>query len=123
MTQAMIIEALQNGPLTSQEVCDLTGMPKSSVLSTAKKLRYKGELTTEEVKVGRYRVARYTLEPHMIEAQKVINDEPRCLLNPFDIRNAKGIFSKAEYAVMNSQAKRLLGRPKPAKEITNNQFI
>jgi DNA-binding MarR family transcriptional regulator len=123
MTQAMIIKALQNGPLTSQEVCDLTGMPKSSVLSTAKKLRYKGELTTEEVKVGRYRVARYTLEPHMIEAQKVVNDEPRCLLNPFDIRNAKGIFSKSEYAVMNAQAKRLLGRPKPAKEITNNQFI
>ena len=123
MTQAMIIKALQNGPLTSQEVCDLTGMPKSSVLSTAKKLRYKGELTTEEVQVGRYRVARYTLEPHMIEAQKVINDEPRCLLNPFDIRNAKGIFSKSEYAVMNAQAKRLLGRPKPAKEITNNQFI
>ena len=123
MTQAMIIKALQNGPLTSQELCDLTGMPKSSVLSTAKKLRYKGELTTEEVKVGRYRVARYTLEPHMIEAQKVINDEPRCLLNPFDIRNAKGIFSKSEYAVMNAQAKRLLGRPKPAKEITNNQFI
>ena len=123
MTQAMIIKALQNGPLTSQELCDLTGMPKSSVLSTAKKLRYKGELTTEEVKVGRYRVARYTLEPHMIEAQKVINDEPRCLLNPFDIRNAKGIFSKSEYAVMNSQAKRLLGRPKPAKKITNNQFI
>jgi DNA-binding MarR family transcriptional regulator len=123
MTQAMIIKALQNGPLTSQEVCDLTGMPKSSVLSTAKKLRYKGELTTEEVKVGRYRVARYTLEPHMIEAQKVVNDEPRCLLNPFDIRNAKGIFSKSEYAVMNAQAKRLLGRPKPVKEITNNQFI
>ncbi len=123
MTQAMIIKALQNGPLTSQEVCDLTGMPKSSVLSTAKKLRYKGDLTTEEVKVGRYRVARYTLEPHMIEAQKVVNDEPRCLLNPFDIRNAKGIFSKSEYAVMNAQAKRLLGRPKPAKEITNNQFI
>ena len=123
MTQAMIIKALQNGPLTSQEVCDLTGMPKSSVLSTAKKLRYKGELTTEEVKVGRYRVARYTFEPHMIEAQKVVNDEPRCLLNPFDIRNAKGIFSKSEYAVMNAQAKRLLGRPKPAIEITNNQFI
>jgi hypothetical protein len=123
MTQAMIIKALQNGPLTSQEVCDLTGMPKSSVLSTAKKLRYKGDLTTEEVKVGRYRVAKYTLEPHMIEAQKVVNDEPRCLLNPFDIRNAKGIFSKSEYAVMNAQAKRLLGRPKPAKEITNNQFI
>ncbi len=123
MTQAMIIKALQNGPLTSQEVCDLTGMPKSSVLSTAKKLRYKGELTTEEVKVGRYRVAKYTLADHLIENVKPVNDEPRCLLNPFDIRNAKGIFSKAEYAVMNAQARRLLGRPKPAKEITNNQFI
>jgi hypothetical protein len=121
MTQAMIIKALQNGPLTSQEVCDLTGMPKSSVLSTAKKLRYKGELTTEEVKVGRYRVARYTLADHLIESRP--KDEARCLLNPFDIRNAKGIFSKSEYAVMNAQAKRLLGRPKPAKEITNNQFI
>jgi hypothetical protein len=96
-------------------------MPKSSVLSTAKKLRYKGELTTEEVKVGRYRVARYTLADHLIESKQ--KDEPRCLLNPFDIRNAKGIFSKSEYAVMNAQAKRLLGRPKPAIEITNNQFI
>ena len=123
MTQEAIIKALQNGPLTSQEVCDLTGMHKSSVLSTAKKLRYKGDLTTEEVQVGRYRVAKYTLADHLIENVKPVNDEPRCLLNPFDLRNAKGIFSKSEYAVMNAQAKRLLGRPKPAKEITNNQFI
>jgi hypothetical protein len=120
MTQAMIIKALQNGPLTSQELCDLTGMPKSSVLSTAKKLRYKGELTTEEVKVGRYRVARYTLADHLIESRP--KEETRCLLNPFDIRNAKGIFTKAEYASMNNQAIRLFGR-KPTNEITNNQFI
>lgn len=120
MTQEAIIKALQNGPLTSAELCDLTGMPKSSVLSTAKKLRYKGELTTEEVKVGRYWMAKYTLADHMIERKF---KEDRCLLNPFDIRNAQGIFTKAEYAVMNSQAKRLLGSPKPKKEITNNQFI
>ncbi len=120
MTQEAIIKALQNGPLTSQEVCNLTGMPKSSVLSTAKKLRYKGDLTTEEVLVGRYRVAKYTLADHLIENRP--KDETRCLLNPFDIRNAKGIFSKSEYAVMNAQAKRLLGRP-VKKEITNNQFI
>jgi hypothetical protein len=120
MTQEAIIKALQNGPLTSQEVCDLTGMPKSSVLSTAKKLRYKGDLTTEEVLVGRYRVAKYTLSDHLIENRP--KDETRCLLNPFDIRNARGIFSKSEYAVMNAQAKRLLGRP-VKKEITNNQFI
>ena len=120
MTQEAIIKALQNGPLTSAEVCDLTGMPKSSVLSTAKKLRYKGELTTEEVKVGRFWLVKYTLADHMIENKP---KEDRCLLNPFDLRNAKGIFSKSEYAVMNAQAKRLLGRPRPVKEITNNQFI
>jgi hypothetical protein len=63
-----------------------------------------------------------TLAPHMIEAEKAANDEPYDKLNPFDIRNARGIFSKAEYAVMNAQAKRLLGRS-PTNEITNNQFI
>jgi DNA-binding MarR family transcriptional regulator len=119
MTQSTIIEALQNGPLTSEELCRLTGLPKSAVLSAAKKLRYKGELITEEVKVGRYWMAKYTLVESLVKPK----DEARCLLNPFDIRNAKGIFSKSEYAVMNAQAKRLLGRPKPAKEITNNQFI
>ena len=118
MTQEIIIEALQNGPLTSEELCRLTGLPKSSVLSAAKKLRYKGELITEEVKVGRYWMAKYTLVENLVKPE----DKDRCLLNPFDIRNAKGIFSKAEYAVMNAQAKRLLGRPQ-AKEITNNQFI
>jgi hypothetical protein len=60
----------------------------------------------------------------MIEAQKAANDEPYNKLNPFDVRNAKGIFTKAEYAVMNSQARRLFnGNPNFTKEITNNQFI
>jgi hypothetical protein len=58
----------------------------------------------------------------MIESTKVANDEPYDKLNPFDIRNAKGIFSKAEYAVMNAQAVRLLGR-ESTNGITNNQFI
>lgn len=119
MTQSTIIEALQSGPMTSEELCRLTGLPKSSVLSAAKKLRYKGELITEEVKVGRYWIAKYTLVENLVKPE----DKDRCLLNPFDLRNAKGIFSKSEYAVMNSQAKRLLGKPKPTKEITNNQFI
>jgi len=66
---------------------------------------------------------KYTLAEHMIDATKAANDAPLDKFSPFDIRNAKGIFSKSEYAVMNAQAKRLLGRPKPAKEITNNQFI
>ena len=72
--------------------------------------------------MGRSWVSQYTLEPHMIEATKAANDEPYNKLNPFDIRNAQGIFSKAEYAVMNAQAVRLLGR-QPRNEITNNQFI
>ena len=67
-------------------------------------------------------VSQYTLAPHMIEAEKAANDEPYDKLNPFDIRNARGIFSKAEYAVMNAQAIRLLGRPK-TNEITNYQNI
>ncbi len=70
--------------------------------------------------MGRSWVSQYTLEPHMIEAEKV--EEPRDLLTPFDIRNAKGIFTKAEYASMNNQAIRLFGR-KPTNEITNHQYI
>jgi len=119
MTQAALIQALQNGSLTSREVADITGMSQTTVLSTAKKLRYQGKLTTEQVKVGRYWVAKFTLDDSLIQDQP---NEDRCLLNPFDIRNAKGIFSKSEYAVMNAQAKRLLGRP-VKKEVANNQFI
>ena len=123
MTQAQVIKALQNGPLTSQEVSNLTGMPQATVLSTAKKLRYQGKLTTEQVKSGRYWVAKYTLDDSLIEYKpKLPDEETRCKLNPFDIRNAKGIFTKAEYAQMKAQATRLLGKP-AKKEITNNQFI
>ena len=122
MTQAKVIKALQNGPLTSHEVANLTGMPQATVLSTAKKLRHQGKLTTEIVKVGRHWVAQYTLIEDLIESKP--KEETRCLLNPFDIRNAKGIFSPAEYRVMNAQARRLFnGNPHFTKEITNNQFI
>jgi hypothetical protein len=123
MTQESIIKCLQNGSLTSYQMENMTGIPRASLVAACKKMIRKKELTAEKIKMGRSWIQRYTLEPHMIEDQKVINDEPRCLLNPFDIRNAKGIFTKAEYAVMNAQAKRLLGRPRPAIEITNNQFI
>jgi len=85
-------------------------------------MSYKKKLKIGKVKLGRSWVSQYTLEPHMIEATKAANDEPYDKLNPFDIRNAKGIFSKAEYTVMNAQAVRLLGR-QPINEITNNQFI
>ena len=120
MTQATLIKALQNGSKTSREIAEESGMSQATVLSTAKKLRYQGKLTTEQVKVGRYWVAKFTLDDSLIQDHPKYED--RCLLNPFDVRNAKGIFSKSEYAVMNAQAKRLLGRP-VKKEITNNQFI
>jgi len=99
---------------------DLTGIPRLHIAACCTKMRYKKKITIEKVKMGRSWVSQYTLAPHMIEAEKV--EEPRDLLNPFDIRNAQGIFTKAEYAVMNAQAKRLLGR-QPTNEITNNQFI
>ena len=115
MTQAQVIKALQNGPLTSHEVSNLTGMPQATVLCTAKKLRHQGRLTTEQVKVGRHWVAKYTLADSEIEKSengvKII-----CGIKTY------GIFTKAEYAVMKAQATRLLGKP-PVKEITNNQRI
>jgi hypothetical protein len=122
MTQEAIVRALQNGSLTSYQLEDLTGIPRLSIAACCTKMRYKKKLIIGKVKLGRSWVSQYTLEPHMIEATKAANDEPYDKLNPFDIRNARGIFSKAEYAVMNAQAVRLLGRP-VANEITNNQFI
>jgi predicted transcriptional regulator len=118
MTQAALIKALQNGSLTSREVVDTTGMSQATVLSTAKKLRYKGLLTTEQVKVGKHWLAKYTIDDSLIEDQP---KEDRCLLNPFDIRNAVGIFTPTEYRLMNAHAKRIY-KSSPT-EITNNQFI
>ena len=122
MTQEAIIKCLQNGSLTSYEMENLTGIPRTSIVAACKKMLRKKELTAEKIKSGRSWIQKYTLEPRMIQATKAANDEPWDKLNPFDIRNAQGIFTKAEYAVMNSQARRLLGRPQ-TNEITNNQYI
>ena len=122
MTQESIIKCLQNGSLTSYQMENLTGIPRTSIVAACKKMFRKKQLTAEKIKMGRSWIQKYTLEPHMIEATKAANDAPIDKLNPFDIRNAQGIFSKAEYAVMNSQARRLLGRPQ-TNEITNNQYI
>jgi hypothetical protein len=122
MTQEAVIRALQNGPLTSYQIEDLTGIPRLSIAACCTKMSYKKKLKIGKVKMGRSWVSQYTLEPHMIESTKAANDAPLDKFNPFDIRNAVGIFTKAEYAVMNSQARRLLGR-QPTNEITNNQFI
>jgi hypothetical protein len=122
MTQEAIIKCLQNGSLTSYEMENLTGIPRTSIVAACKKMIRKKQLMVEKIKMGRCLVQKYTLENHMIESTKAANDEPLDKFNPFDIRNAVGIFTKAEYAVMNSQARRLLGR-QPSNEITNNQRI
>jgi acetyl-CoA acetyltransferase len=122
MTQEAIIKCLQNGSLTSYEMENLTGIPRTSIVAACKKMFRKKQLTAEKIKMGRCWIMKYTLAEHMIEATKAANDEPYNKLNPFDIRNAQGIFTKAEYAVMNSQARRLLSRP-ATNEITNNQYI
>ena len=124
MTQEAVIRCLQNGPLTSYEMENLTGIPRTSIVAACKKMFRKKELTTEKIKSGRSWITKYTLEDRMIEAKNAIPDKPWDKLNPFDIRNAKGIFTKSEYAVMNAQARSFYkGNPKFTKEITNNQFI
>jgi len=122
MTQEAIIRSLQNGSLTSYDMENLTGIPRTSIVAACKKMIRKKQISVEKIKDGRFWIMRYTLEPHMIESTKAANDEPYDKLNPFDVRNAQGIFSKAEYAVMNSQARRLLGR-ESTNEITNYQNI
>ncbi len=122
MTQEAIIKCLQNGSLTSYEMENLTGIQRTSLVAACKKLIRKKQATAEKIRMGRCWIMRYTLAEHMIDATKAANDAPRDFLTPFDIRNAVGIFTKAEYAVMNSQARRLLGR-QPSNEITNNQYI
>ena len=123
MTQEAIIRTLQNGSLTSYDIENLTGIPRTSNVAACKKMIRKKQISVEKIKDGRSWIMRYTLEPHMIEATKAANDAPIDKLNPFDIRNAQGIFSKEEYAVMNSQARRLLGNPDFTKDITNYQTI
>ena len=122
MTQEAIIKCLQNGSLTSYEMEDLTGIQRTSIVAACKKLIRKKQATAEKIKMGRCWIMKYTLAEHMIESTKAANDEPLNKLNPFDVRNAQGIFSKAEYAVMNSQARRLLGK-ESTNEITNYQNI
>ena len=122
MTQESIIKCLQNGSLTSYEMENLTGIPRTSIVAACKKMIRKKQLTVEKIKMGRSWIQKYTLAEYMIESTKAANDEPYDKFNPFDVRNAVGIFTKAEYAVMNSQARRLLGK-ESTNEITNYQNI
>ena len=44
MTQEAVIRALQNGPLTSYQLEDLTGIPRLSIAACCTKMRYKKKL-------------------------------------------------------------------------------
>ena len=112
MTQAALIKALQNGSKNTYELEELTGMSKATIGSTAKKLRYKGDLAVEYVKVNTKWIAKYTLTKPEPKNDKTII----CGIQTY------GIFTPTEYRVMAAQARRLYGKPK-VKEITNNQFI
>ena len=88
-------------------------MTKATIGSTAKKLRYKGDLTVEYVKVKTKLVAKYTL----VKPEPEVKDKTIiCGIQTY------GIFTPTEYRVMAAQARRLYGKPK-VKEIINNQFI
>lgn len=104
------MEALQNGSLTSHEVSELTGMPQATVLSTARKLRTQGKITTNIVKVGKHNLALYTL---VEKPSKTV----------FCGIQTQGIFSKAEYAAMNAQARKHMKNVNLLKGITNHQSI
>ena len=100
MTQEAIIKALKKGPLSSVQLTDLLGVPRSTVISAAQTLRDKGILKTGKVKVGRFVFAQYTLikdeAPENPNGEKII-----CGIKTY------GIFTPAEYRVMNAQARRL----------------
>ena len=103
MTQQQVINALINGPLTSREVANITGMSQSTVLSTAKKLRNQGVISTKIVKSGKYNLAEYTL---IEEQQTPMADNGLKIICGV---KTYGIFTPAEYKIMNAQARRLYG--------------
>jgi predicted transcriptional regulator len=121
MTQEVILKALQDGPLSSIEVCNLTGMSRATVLSTAQTLRKQGLITSSKVKVNRCWLAQYTLTgyvpPEDDNGVKIICGIP-----------TYGIFTRSEYKVMNAQARRIYGvnptfasKPKEALSENNRQ--
>ena len=113
MTQAQIIDALQNGPLTSHELAEITGMSQATVISTTKKLRNQGKLTAKLVKSGKFWINQYTLE----------EDVPKPSQTVFNGIQTQGIFSPAEYRAMKAQLNKLYKRHDFSKDITNHQNI
>ena len=122
MTQARILLALQDGPKTSHEIAEITGMTQATVISTARKLRTQGKITSSLVKSGKYHIAQFTLTEEKVYVSdngvKIICGIP-----------TYGIFTPAEYRVMNAQARKL-NAPNPqfttyskAKPSENNRQV
>lgn len=102
MTQEVILKALQDGPLSSLDICNLTGMTRATVLSTAQTLRKQGLITSSKIKVNRCWLAQYKLtsyvQPEDEHGVKMICGIP-----------TYGIFTRSEYKVMNAHARRIYG--------------
>jgi DNA-binding transcriptional regulator GbsR (MarR family) len=113
MTQASLINALANGPLTSREVAEITGMSQATVISTARKLRTQGKLTAKLVKSGKFWVNEYTLT----------EDAPKPSQTVFFGIQTKGIFSQQEYRAMKTQLSKMYKNHDFSRDITNNQRI
>ena len=113
MTQAVIIDALQNGPQTSHELAEITGMSQATVISTAKKLRNQGKLTAKLVKSGKFWINQYTLE----------EDVPKPSQTVFNGIQTQGIFSPTEYRAMKAQLNKLYKNHNFSGQITNHQKI
>ena len=113
MTQASLLKALQDGPLTSHQVAEETGMSQATVISTARKLKEKGLLTIGKVKSGKFWVAEYTL----------IGEVPKETQTVFHGIQTVGIFTPQEYRTMQAQLKKLYRNHDFSKDITNHQNI
>lgn len=113
MTQVAIIDALQNGPLTSHELAEITGMSQATVISTAKKLRNQGKLTAKLVKSGKFWINQYTLSEDVSKPSQTV----------FCGIQTQGIFTPQEYRVMKAQLNKLYKNHNFSKQITNNQRI
>jgi biotin operon repressor len=113
MTQASIINALSDGPLTSREVAEITGMSQATVISTARKLRVQGKLTSKLVKSGKFWVNEYTLTEEPSKPTQTV----------FHGIQTVGLFTPQEYRVMKAQLSKLYKNHDFSKQITNNQRI
>jgi DNA-binding HxlR family transcriptional regulator len=113
MTQARVIQALSDGPKTSHELAKEIGMPQATLISTARKLREQGKLTSKLVKSGKFWVNQYTLTEEV----------PKPTQTVFHGIQTVGLFTPQEYRVMKAQLNKLYKNHNFSGQITNHQKI